>query len=367
MKRNLFYYSFGSLLALVQIATSPFAAFSEDKIDLDAIRKEIQEAKASTGALPPSKEPASGDAFSMKSGDLEKRRAALLAAEKALLSELSTPDVSVKSTAPLKVGVLESEVQVPHEDVLAQSSNERIEPDSDMIKVSAPEVPLFKEEERTAPQVVQRAAPSNMGDLATIKAATSAIESNLASLRKTNVALEGQLKSAKGRSASLQKELEEAKDRLMIAEAEVERLSGLMKTRSQQTLTSLGATPTVQTQARIANPAPVAAVKRVEQPKIADDVLIGTVIAEKANLRTGPGKDNSPFMTVGRGSRLTVETRNGDWYRVITPTGTRAWVASEVLAFGDTNHSGPSGAVRIRGFDSSLENETVQLISNHAQ
>lgn len=102
------------------------------------------------------------------------------------------------------------------------------------------------------------------------------------------------------------------------------------------------------------NIAPV--VQRV-QPRPSDDTPVATVVSEKANLRTGPGADNSPLMSVTRGTRLVVETKQGDWYRVISPTGTRAWVSSDVVAFGPTSQSSPTRTVRIRGFDGSLESD----------
>ncbi len=56
------------------------------------------------------------------------------------------------------------------------------------------------------------------------------------------------------------------------------------------------------------------------------------VTRNKANLRSGPGVEHSPLMQVGLGTRLTVESRQGEWYRVYTPTGTRAYVRKDVVA-----------------------------------
>jgi len=88
---------------------------------------------------------------------------------------------------------------------------------------------------------------------------------------------------------------------------------------------------------------------------------VATVTVEKAHLRTGPSKDNSPLMTVLRGTRLAIETRKGSWYRVISPTGVRAWISSDVVSFGSTPDSGPTRTIRIRGFDSSLEDEASAI------
>jgi uncharacterized protein YraI len=65
--------------------------------------------------------------------------------------------------------------------------------------------------------------------------------------------------------------------------------------------------------------------------KTSSDVAIATVLVDKIYLRSGPGKENSPVMTVAKGVRLTVETRRGDWLRVVTPNNGRAWVSAEVV------------------------------------
>jgi hypothetical protein len=39
-------------------------------------------------------------------------------------------------------------------------------------------------------------------------------------------------------------------------------------------------------------------------------------------------------MTVAQGTRLAIEMQNGDWYRVIAPSGARAWVSRDVLDIG---------------------------------
>jgi hypothetical protein len=56
------------------------------------------------------------------------------------------------------------------------------------------------------------------------------------------------------------------------------------------------------------------------------DTLIVEVTAAKAVLRAGPGEEHSPVMEIQGGSKLTVETREGDWYRIITPKGQKAYI-----------------------------------------
>lgn len=70
-----------------------------------------------------------------------------------------------------------------------------------------------------------------------------------------------------------------------------------------------------------------------EQPQPAgSDVMLIEVKSPKVNLRSGPGNEHSPIMQVDRGTRLTVETREGDWFRVITPTGSRAYIRKDVIS-----------------------------------
>ena len=62
------------------------------------------------------------------------------------------------------------------------------------------------------------------------------------------------------------------------------------------------------------------------------DVMVIEVIDEKINLRSGAGYDNSMVMQVQRGTRLTVESREGEWFRVLTPSGGRAYVHGSVVS-----------------------------------
>lgn len=87
----------------------------------------------------------------------------------------------------------------------------------------------------------------------------------------------------------------------------------------------------------------------------ASDVLIVEVIAKKVNLRSGPGSEHSPVMQVQAGTRLTVESKEGDWYRVLTPTGSRAFIRSDVVRepTGGTGPAQPvvkSGAAELEPF-----------------
>jgi hypothetical protein len=142
------------------------------------------------------------------------------------------------------------------------------------------------------------------------------------------------LKEAQATIARLQKELNETKNRLSLSETEVERLVLLIDNRQK-----LQPNPKSQSSFNSKNPSGYNQGLRVRDPseiqaKADSDMQIATVIAEKAQLRTGPGMSNSPLMTVAQGTRLAIEMQNGDWYRVIAPSGARAWVSRDVLDIG---------------------------------
>jgi hypothetical protein len=65
--------------------------------------------------------------------------------------------------------------------------------------------------------------------------------------------------------------------------------------------------------------------------QVTSDVQIAEVIAPKVNLRSGPGTSHAPVMQIQKGARLVIETKQGDWYRIITPNGGRAYVQADVI------------------------------------
>lgn len=157
--------------------------------------------------------------------------------------------------------------------------------------------------------------------------------------------MKARINTLEAKEKELTGELNRARSDLMLAETEVERLSALVTQRNEQViarmqnggknplvpkLQELPRTTTRRPSPQSFEPAPVA-----EKVEATGEMPIATVISKKAHLRTGPGKDNSPLLSVSEGTRLAIETRQGDWYRVITPTGARAWVSGDVIKFGD--------------------------------
>lgn len=88
------------------------------------------------------------------------------------------------------------------------------------------------------------------------------------------------------------------------------------------------------------------------KPRSGSEVLIVEVIPAKVNLRVGPGREHSPLLQIRKGSRLTVEHRQGDWYRVMTPEGKRAYIRTDVVR---PVNAPPAAAAGARGKLKDLE------------
>jgi hypothetical protein len=203
---------------------------------------------------------------------------------------------------------------------------------------------------------------------------------SIASLREAKHTLESRVMTAESKLNRVLRELEETKEELLLAETEVERLSHIIEKRNIESLQHLSGSrvsgvvktpqkaptslrnfsrstassqPTRRTPRSIydqnvapqRSPSPT----RVAPQQHGKQLPIATVVVKKANLRTGPGLNNSVLLTVSKNSRLVVEKRQGGWYRVIAPSGERAWISGKVVHFGPTNGSRPNSTVRIHG------------------
>jgi hypothetical protein len=163
--------------------------------------------------------------------------------------------------------------------------------------------------------------------------------------------------------SELERQLEEVKGQLTMAETELSRLATISEARNRASFGRMPAPAAVlpqtvsQTKARVEVPA-------IEPtPSGSADLTIATVDVDKAELRLGPGKNHSALMTVAKGSRLAVETRQGEWLRVFAPNGQRAWILAKLVAFGSkTSSTNSSSAVRVRGYSSSLEDEAFKRV-----
>jgi hypothetical protein len=167
---------------------------------------------------------------------------------------------------------------------------------------------------------------------------------------------------------NLQRELADAKSALAAAELEISRLSAIIQDASRARLSIGGSSPSLAkgaqktlTQAPVAKHVPVTAPSLQPPPPASPsepsgDIQVATISVEKADLRLGPGRNHSPLMSLRRGSRLAVEARQGEWYRVFAPNGQRAWIHSSLVRFGNGAASLNDGsAVKVRGYDNNLQ------------
>jgi hypothetical protein len=188
--------------------------------------------------------------------------------------------------------------------------------------------------------------------------------------------LQSKLTASELRVRELEQQLSDAKSQLSAAEVEINRLSGII---SGGTRARLGARGT-ETFARAPAPSAISETARASQkpisagyeerqpiaaevapPSPSQNLQVATVAVDKAELRLGPGKNHSALMAIPRGSRLAVEVRQGEWYRVFAPTGERAWIQSSLVRFGEGAASMNDGSsVKVRGYDVSIEQQAFR-------
>lgn len=185
-----------------------------------------------------------------------------------------------------------------------------------------------------------------------------------------NVTLKRKLADAQNKIKTLQAQLAEMRDSLFLAETEVERLGNIAKNDCRNvSITNPSYKPSTGNSI-YANRNSVRNITQQRDPllskqqdqKANDEMPIATVVVDKANLRAGPGTNNSPIMTIGKGTRLAIETRQGDWYRVVAPTGERAWISRDTIAFGRDPRSSPSRTVKVQSVNRNEEERAMELI-----
>jgi hypothetical protein len=221
--------------------------------------------------------------------------------------------------------------------------------------------PVLKVEASTAPESVTNKVKLLESRNLSMASQLQNQSSSLEELKQSRVSLQNKINMADARVRQLIAQLEDAQNRLMIAETEVERLSHALEQKHGTRLL-----PIRQNLAAAAAPQRTTDDPFFGQEKVSNDMSVATVVSDKANLRAGPGLNNSPIMSISRGTRLAIETRQGDWYRVVAPTGVRAWVSADVIQFGRTEHAKPSRTLRIGGYDAdSEESAAFELLQRH--
>ena len=141
--------------------------------------------------------------------------------------------------------------------------------------------------------------------------------------------LEGEFLELQGKFSGLEQELVRVQNQLLVKQTEVEQLE-----KSDQREEKQPAPVSRRSKARVH--------KALSAPsKAREEVLVVTVNVPKANLRSGAGLEHSPIMQVKKGTRLMVEAKDGEWYRVLTPTGSRAYVKDDVVTRGTRSARAP--------------------------
>lgn len=306
--------------------------------------------------------------YTVIEADLERTNKELLDAENALLEQAKEPTDERDAVKKAIQAQKQSEIQAKTNTAAAAT---KAKSSFDLTPVEPKKATLVVSDKDLANAAVERLQKFNSmeQELTSVRQdATQTLKDKEKTIQRVNaekLACEQKLGSHDQKVSGLVNELTETKNKLMLAETEVERLSHLL---NQYTKDGLAHYAKINLKDNnpvtpISNPAPIrpkpqAAPERAVEP----DMPVATVVTDKAYLRTGPGKENSPLMTVKQGTRLAVETRDGAWFRVIAPTGTRAWVDAEVIAFGANGKNVPSETVEIKAFGGDKEDEAFKLI-----
>jgi hypothetical protein len=300
--------------------------------------------------LPPVGYPAS--AFAQSKSVASER--SLMDAEKAMLRSLSAQSVE-KATVQ---GRAKSQGK---EKSLAKGQNApqgAVRPAAQVQKASAQtaESPSPREESKLKPK---SSAPTGEA---------VAVKSDIPEVAPSSQSKE--LQAALARIALLEQQLDEARSQLAISETEVNRLSGIVDSKARAGMDKYklpvpaNRVPVNQPRRVIGEQPPVRPPASDNSPAKVDDPLhVATVTVEKAELRLGPGKNHSALMTVRQGSRLMIEARQGEWYRVFAPNGERAWIQASLVSFGDGAASLNDGSsVRVKGFSVGAEEEAFRKL-----
>jgi len=279
----------------------------------------------------------------------------LLNAERAIMEDLSAQAVGARTSPPTSQS--QPGRQTSPKPPLAPKTIEK--PKS--VEKAAPSAATKKVEPIKRPAA--EPAPSRPQEAK----ASPSIES--AKLARENAHLREENAALHARVSKLEEQIRDNQNQLSIAETEINRLSSAAdaKTRASLGRYNVPAPPAAQPVPPVAPPAAIPvkakAPAEVRPPQPDIEMEIATITAEKAELRAGPGKNNSAIMSLRKGSRLAVEARQGEWYRVFAPNGQRAWIHASLVAFGDGASSLNDGtSVRVKGYSTNVEEEAFRRV-----
>jgi hypothetical protein len=193
--------------------------------------------------------------------------------------------------------------------------SEKAKLELEFAKTKAAYTDLSSKEQRVSNELAELRSSSANKDLqiSTLKSELSAKGSSLDSC-SADLAEKSKLQD---KVTELERTVVEIKNELLTTTAELEMLQPKRASSREALKPALAANAaTIATQ-----PTPTAVTQ----------TMIVEVSANKASLRNGPGTEHGELMHVQRGVRLTVEARQGDWYRVVTPTGERAYISKDLV------------------------------------
>ena len=279
-------------------------------------------------------------------------RESLLNAERAIMEGLSAQAIGAAAPAvPVKTSLASTAPRAEKASQVAPPAKQTTKPAPTLRKVPATVAPPKPQKAPESPK-----APSEFEVKATV-------------LSRENEALRKQIAELKEQMAKLDADLQETRSQLTVAETEANRLSTMVDAKTRASLGRYNVPmPAAPQPARVVPeqkeaPAIVKPVEEVKPPSRNTDMQIATVTVDKADLRVGPGKNNSALMSLRRGSRLAVEERQGEWYRVFAPNGQRAWVHSSLVSFGDgASNMNDGSAVRVKGYSLNAEEEAFRRL-----
>lgn len=250
-------------------------------------------------------------------------------------------DAFAKAGNALKAGLARPEASDSEEDTTSRTtSNKNLTPTIKANKAPNPlsQLAAFQPLQQRPPSIkakqkkVEKASPKS----SEIKQAVKSKSIPITSSEENN------------RVQELKRELQKTKEQLAIAELEVSRLSAILQSSSRARISpsrsaEINSRSAEINRQKVSQQGITRKTSSTYNTKAADtapanDMQVATIASKKAYLRLGPGKQHSTLMALREGSRLAVEMRQGDWYRVFAPNGQRAWIHSSVLSFGDGSH-----------------------------
>lgn len=264
------------------------------------------------------------DAFSVEQEEFERMRAQLLEAEQQILAKTASEPSAI----------------IPQEETPSQNTEElTVEGDG----LDAAREAIANTDENY--EILKEEHEKTLRELNKSKAIAKKASAEQAST-------ENSVNEMKIRLAKLEQELQNTKNKLLVSETEIERLTSVIGNQGK-------ARAQLSHKSKIPDDlAAKTAMNKPTMPSTESDELTITVVAEKSVLRTGPNQNETKLVEVERGTRLRVDDRQGDWFRVTNKSGTRAWISAADVAFGPTEASSPSVTVRIKPSNSESDSET---------